>query len=121
MPDEIRVTSPTGGEKGSKLARYDLIPSDALRQLAELYGKGADKYAARNWERGYDWSLSFAALQRHAWQFWSGQDTDEETGAAHMASVAWHALALVTFMSQHPEFDDRPACDHTTTRDTSHR
>lgn len=105
---EVRKVSATGGEKGSKAARYDLIPPDALRQVAELYGKGAEKYADHNWRRGYAWSLSFAALQRHAWQFWNGEDYDEETMCAHMTSVAFHALALVTFMSEHRDYDDRP-------------
>lgn len=109
MTDEVRITSSTGGQKGSKEARYDLIPAGPLRTLAELYGKGAEKYEDRNWERGYDWSLSFAALNRHLWQFWAGEDTDEETGKPHMASVAWHALALLEFMSTHPDFDNRPS------------
>ncbi|WP_051264719.1 dATP/dGTP diphosphohydrolase domain-containing protein [Nakamurella lactea] len=105
---EVRVTSETGGQKGTKLARYDLIPSEALRTVAELYGKGAEKYDDHNWAKGYDWSLSFAALQRHAWQFWAGENNDEETGLPHMASVAFHALALITFMTEHPEYDNRP-------------
>jgi hypothetical protein len=107
--DEVRVIDPeTGGEKGTKLARFDLIPADALWQLAEHYGIGATKYADRNWERGYDWSLSYAALMRHAVTFWQGHDIDSETGSHHMAAVAFHALALLTFDITHPEKDDRP-------------
>lgn len=108
MTDETRVTSASGGQKGQKLARYDLIPSAALRQVAELYGVGARKYSDNNWRRGYDWSLSFAALQRHAWQFWNGEDLDEESGQPHMASVAFHALALLTFMEEQRVYDNRP-------------
>jgi hypothetical protein len=104
---EVRITSSTGGQKGSKSARYDLIPAEALRTVAELYGKGAEKYEDHNWRRGYDWSLSFAALQRHAWQYWNGEDNDAETGLPHMASVAFHALALIEFAQTHPEFDNR--------------
>lgn len=109
MTGEVRSVSSTGGEKGTKPARFDLIPQGPLWTLAELYGKGAEKYAARNWERGYEWSKSFAALNRHLSLFWSGQDLDEETGLPHMASVAWHAFALMQFMEQHPDFDDRPS------------
>lgn len=106
---EVRVTNATtGAQKGSKLARFDLIPSAPLTALAEHYGRGAEKYAARNWEGGVDWSLSFAALQRHAWAFWGGEDIDAETGSPHVVSVAWHALALAEFMATHPELDDRP-------------
>lgn len=107
------AVSATGGKKQKKLARYDLIPAGPLLELAELYGRGAAKYADRNWENGYDWSLSFSALQRHAWQFWDGENFDEETGAAHLASVAWHALALLQFMQQqkYAQFDDRPQAE----------
>lgn len=106
---EVRVVDPkTGGEKGSKLARFDLIPAGPLWELAEHNGKGARKYADRNWERGYKWSLSYAALQRHLNQFWGGEDIDQETGSKHLVSAAWHCLALAEFMRTHPELDDRP-------------
>lgn len=62
----------------------------------------------RNWELGYEWSKSFAALNRHLWAFWGGEDIDGETSMPHMIAVAWHALALVEFSITHPEFDDRP-------------
>lgn len=106
---EVRVTNAlTGGEKGSKPARYDLLPVGPLRQVAEHYGKGAAKYADRNWERGYDWSLSYAALQRHANAFWDGETYDPETGSHHMAAVVFHALALMEWNETHPELDNRP-------------
>lgn len=105
---EVRVTSETGGQKGQKEARYDLLPAVPLRTVAELFGKGAQKYEERNWERGYEWSLSFAALNRHLWQFWNGEDIDEELGKPHLAAVIFHALALLEFSTTHPEFDNRP-------------
>lgn len=106
---ETRVVNPaTGGQKGSKLARFDLIPAGPLWDLAEHYGRGSRKYADRNWEKGVNWSLSFAALMRHAWAFWNGEDHDEETGSKHMIAVAWHAFALAEFMDTHPLLDDRP-------------
>lgn len=106
---EVRTTSSSGGEKGVKPARFDLIPAGPLWQVAEHYGRGAAKYADRNWERGYEWSKSFGALMRHASLFWQGEDYDAETTSHHMAAVAFHALALIEFADTHPEFDDRPA------------
>ena len=70
---EVRTTSKTGGEKGVKLERFDLIPVGPLTELARLYGIGAKKYDDRNWEKGYEWSKSYAAMQRHANEFWAGK------------------------------------------------
>lgn len=106
---EVRVTDPTtGGQKGTKEVRMDLVPVFPLTELARLYGRGAAKYEDRNWERGYRWSLSYAALLRHLTQWWGGEDRDPEMGTSHLASVAWHAFALAQFEATHPELDDRP-------------
>ena len=104
---ETRTVSSTGGEKGTKPERFDLLPVGAIEAVARHYAVGAEKYAAHNWRRGYEWSKSYAALQRHASAFWKGEDIDEETGSPHMAAVAFHAFTLLTFMTEHPGFDDR--------------
>ncbi len=102
------VDERTGGAKGQKLARFDLVPPDALWALAEHYGRGAEKYRERNWELGYPFGLNFAAAQRHMWQWWGGEDCDQETGTSHLICAAWHMLALFHNMATHPEMDDRP-------------
>lgn len=104
---EERITSSTGGQKGRKLARFDLLPWGALTKVAEHYGRGAAKYDDHNWRKGYEWSLSVGALGRHLAAFMEGEDNDPETGSPHMAAVAFHALSLLTFMNEHPELDDR--------------
>lgn len=106
---EVRsVNATTGAEKGTKLARYDLIPAGPLEELAKHYGRGSRKYADRNWEKGYEWSKSFAALNRHLWAFWNRENIDPETGSPHLAAVAWHAFAMLEYTRTHPELDDRP-------------
>jgi len=115
---EVRITNAkTGGQKGSKLARFDLVPEGPLWELAELYGRGASKYADDNWRKGYSWRLSFAACQRHLWQFWSGEDAiqqvagaepDPTVGTKHVIAAAWHCLALAWFMEHRKDHDDRP-------------
>jgi hypothetical protein len=97
----------TGGQKGDKPARYDLIPAYPLDCVARAYGMGAKKYAEHNWRKGYKWSLSFAALMRHAWAFWRGEDTDPESGLPHLAHAAFHCLSLMEFTETHPKLDDR--------------
>lgn len=89
--------------------RYDLIPADALRQLARHFGVGARKYDADNWRRGYDWRLTFAAAMRHAEQWRAGEQFDPETGSNHLVAFAWHMLVLDEFTRIHPEFDTRTA------------
>lgn len=104
---EIRVVDPTtGGEKGQKLERYDLIPVEFERALATHYGLGARKYAERNWERGYKWSLSVGALRRHLAAWLDGEDDDPETGSNHLIAVAWHAVALFIFQLRRLGTDD---------------
>lgn len=103
------VDPETGGRKEVKLARADLVPVFPFMQLAEHYGRGALKYADRNWELGYPFSVSYAALIRHVMQWWGGEEFDEETGSHHLTAVAWHAFALRQLVVTHPERDDRPS------------
>jgi len=104
---EERVTDPvTGGQKGSKLERFDLVPSEAMEEVARVYGTGARKYADRNWEKGYKWGLSIAALERHLNKFKQGHERDE-LGNHHLAAVVFHALALMTFQKFGLGTDDR--------------
>jgi hypothetical protein len=117
--DEIRATASTGGQKGQKLERGDLIPAEFRQALGRHYGIGARKYEDHNWARGYPWSWSLAALHRHlaAWEV--GEETsierfvDRETGEElefeinHIIAVAWHAAALYWFSLHRREHDDR--------------
>lgn len=107
--NEIRVTSSTGGEKGSKPERHDLVPTEALAEVARVYGLGAKKYAAHNWRKGYDWSLSYAAAQRHMQAFWSGEDFDPELGTRHLGNAIFHLMGLLVFSiyERYAKFDDR--------------
>jgi hypothetical protein len=106
---EVRMVDPdTNAEKGQKMERYDLIPVAPLAEVARHYGIGASKYEPRNWERGYAWSLSYAAMQRHANLFWGGESYDQESNTHHLAAVVFHALALMEYENTNKEKDDRP-------------
>lgn len=105
--EEIRVVDPTtGGEKGQKLARFSLIPADWLWALACHYGVGARKYADRNWELGYSWSLSLDAAHRHLGQWLMGEKHDAETGSHHLIAASWHLIALWWFEAHGKGTDD---------------
>lgn len=107
MSNEIRSVSSTGGEKGTKDERFDLLPTESVAKIARHFGVGANKYEDHNWRRGYEWSKSYAAMQRHLHAFWGGEDIDAETGSPHLAAAGFHVLALLEFMDRFPEFDDR--------------
>jgi hypothetical protein len=116
---ELIVVDPnTGARKGSKIERFDLIPADILLELAAHFGQGAQKYEDRNWQKGYRWGLSFAAAMRHAWQFWNGEDRDQQTNSKHVVAAAWHLLALAWFMDHHRQGDDRKLLPTVTRCDT---
>lgn len=107
---EVRTTSATGGMKGVKAQRYDLLPKAALDAIAEVFGYGADKYEPHNWRKGYEWSKNYAALMRHLTAFWDGEDTDPESGKPHLAHAGFHVMALLTHLSEHgagSTYDDR--------------
>lgn len=95
------------GRKDQKLARFDLIPVKPLWMVAEIYGLGCSKYAERNWEKGYLWSRSYAACQRHLSQFWAGESYDPADGGHHLASAVFHILALLEFEETNLDGDDR--------------
>lgn len=106
--NEVRVTDPkTGGQKGSKPERFDLLPWDALEEVARVYAFGATKYDDNNWTKGYKYSLSTAALVRHVSKFIQGQDIDEESGLHHLAHAVFHCLTLIAFGYRQRGTDDR--------------
>lgn len=108
--NETRITSSTGGQKGQKPDRQDLISAPFLTQLGLVCGMGAEKYDDDNWRKGYSWRLSYGALLRHLQAFWKGEEDDPESGLPHLAHAAWHCMVLFTFSENdaYVDFDDRP-------------
>lgn len=148
MGTEVRSVSSTGGQKGVKEERGDLIPVGPLRELATHFGRGALKYDVHQWRQGYEWSKSYSALMRHLNLFWGGEDYDvcsnepenclfehpedgrpwpkpdtdtcwNHTGSHHMVAVAWHSFVLLEFKDRFPEFDDRFKVEKATEDDRS--
>lgn len=106
--ETIIVDPKTGGKKGQKLAQLGALDPKAIMAVADVAGFGAQKYDRYNFMKGYAWSLSYDALQRHLHAFWSGVDRDEESELYHLAHAAWHCLALLTFLIRNKGTDDRP-------------
>ncbi|MEK6881691.1 MAG: dATP/dGTP diphosphohydrolase domain-containing protein [Nanoarchaeota archaeon] len=108
--EEVRIKNKlTGGEKCQKPVRYDLIPVVPLEYVALVYGYGIKKYSERNWERGYKWSLSIAALFRHIYGFLKGEWLDPESKLPHLAHAVFHLFAVLEWYTTHKELNDLPA------------
>lgn len=92
--------------------RYDLISPYALEGLVKILTFGANKYAARNWEKGINYSRVFGALMRHLWAWWRGESIDPETGESHLHHAACCIMFLQHYDSdsvKYVEMDDRPS------------
>lgn len=94
--------------------RMDLLPWDALRELANHYLVGSYKYAARNWENGLKWNEECAAsLQRHLGKWSEGEDYEYEEikgkvyKVYHDVAIVWNAVAILTFRLRSIGKDDR--------------
>ena len=96
-----------GRKNDDKKLRFDLIPTTPLSLLAEVYTIGAAKYGDRNWEKGMRWGRVFAALLRHAFEWWAGRRRDPKDGQHHLASVAWCAFTLMEYELTYAKGDDR--------------
>ena len=86
---------------------WDLLPADAVEEIVKVLDFGARKYAARNWEKGMRWGRPFAALMRHMWAWWGGEDKDPETGLSHLAHAGCCVLFMIAFEKRGVGTDDR--------------
>jgi hypothetical protein len=91
--------------------RWDLVPYDAVNEIAKVLTFGAAKYEARNWEKGMNWSRVFGALQRHLTRWFHGQDKDKETRLTHLANAGCCLFFLLAWELRQVGTDDRPKLD----------
>lgn len=106
--DEV-VVADTGAKRanGNKI-RYSLLPVVAMRDTAQIWTFGAEKYGERNWEKGFDWSGPYDCLKRHLEAWFAGEDFDSESGLSHLAHAACNLQMLQHFEYHHQQGDDRP-------------
>jgi hypothetical protein len=105
------ILAATAKTEGVKLdagkPRTDLLPGDALLDVARVLEFGAKKYAARNWEMGMDWGRLLGAAFRHLWAWSLGEATDPESGLPHLAHASCCVLMLQALVLRKVGTDDR--------------
>ena len=114
--DTANTGASTAGVKhDAGKAPWELLPWDAVEQVVRVLQFGANKYAARNWEKGIAYSRLFGAMQRHgkSW-FQDREELDPETGLHHLAHLTCETLfALAHVLRGTPNLDDRPVARDT--------
>lgn len=94
LPDSgARSVSVTGGLRETDdpdRGFFELIPPECEKRIAVHYGRGAVKYAPRNWEKGIDTGRTMRSLMRHVNAYRSGDRRED-----HLAAIAWNAFCLM--------------------------
>lgn len=85
----------------------DLLPSEALEQIAKVLGFGALKYERNNWRKGIEYGRLHAAALRHLTAWNNGEDTDPDSGLSHVAHAACNLMFLLEFIKYRPDLDNR--------------
>ncbi len=87
----------------------NLLPLDALTEIAKVLQFGAQKYAPRGWEKGIEYDRVFGATLRHLFAWHQGEDTDPESQLNHLSHAACEILFLLAFVTRgRVDLDDRP-------------
>lgn len=87
-----RRVLPTGAQRDRARGkgRYDLLMVRALRRVALILEKGAEKYEERNWEKGMNLSIFADSAFRHFCQWLAGMEDED-----HLGQAAWNLLAAM--------------------------
>lgn len=87
--------------------RLELIPSEFIEEIGSVLTSGAEKYGARNWEKGLEWGRIYGATLRHLFAWWRKEELDPETGKSHLIHAACNILFLFTYQRENKGEDNR--------------
>lgn len=89
--------------------RVDLVPIGPVTQIAAVFTFGAKKYFADSYRQGETvaWSRTYGSILRHLYAFWSGEDTDPESGLPHLAHAGTQLMILMEHYTYNKNKDDR--------------
>jgi transcription elongation factor Elf1 len=103
-PVTSTITFTTSGVDLTKATKHDgdkvpveLLPSEALEEIAKVLAFGKKKYDAWNWAKGFKWTRLIGAAIRHLYAYQRGEDKDPESGLSHIA----HAGCCILFLLQY--------------------
>lgn len=82
--------------------RFDLIPPEFIREIAEVLTFGATKYSPDNW-KGFNKQQQEeikASLLRHIYAYLEGEEFDQESGLHHLAHAGCNLAFLAYFRNK---------------------
>ena len=91
----------------SAKAPIDLIPYEAMEEIAMVLAAGEKKYGTANWAGGIEMRRLLSAAMRHIGQFNSGEDFDDETKTLHLANAACNLVFAIWMYKNRPDLDNR--------------
>lgn len=83
--------------------RYDLLPWNAIHQLAQHCENGALKYGERNCEKGIPLHSLLDSATRHISCYLRGQKEEN-----HLRTAMWNIAMAIEMEVNHPELQDIP-------------
>lgn len=84
--------------------RYDLLPWEAIHELAKHCEEGAIKYGERNCEKGIPIHSLIDSAFRHLSCYMRGMKDEP-----HLRAAMWNIAFAVYMEQKHPEMQDIPA------------
>ena len=86
--------------------RYDLIPPEALLELARVYTLGAERYGDHNVEKGIPVHECIGAIERHIARLKMGQDLSLKHQTHEAAHAAFWCFTLISQYYRGLEVED---------------
>lgn len=87
-------------------APIDMIPYEALEQIALALKFGAEKYGTYNFTEGLKYSRMLGPAERHLKKRNWVSKNDEESGLNHLAHVGANIVMLLWHELKRPDLDD---------------
>lgn len=103
-----------GHDDADKL-RVELVPAEAIEDVARVLGFGAKKYFENGWKTLPDPEPRYlASLLRHVYRIQCGEEIDPDSGLPHIAHAATNAMFLCWFRQHRNRLtplDEKKLCD----------
>jgi hypothetical protein len=115
MPADDRHTFTSGAMSSGRKPRYDLIPTQALRRIANRFEEGVDKYGQDNWRKGIHDTMWLLDRTNHAIEHLKKIQANLHSGLTQIsldddaAAVAWAAIIIMEAESERaPKVENAP-------------